>query len=54
MGFLPAINLVEFPNTVVDVQIYILQADAGTRTAGINADLCSCHAGIPMRDLVVQ
>ena len=49
----PAINLDEFPNQVVDVQIYILQADAGTRTAGINAaSLALAHAGIPMTDLV--
>lgn len=49
----PAIDLKEFPNTVVDVQIYILQADAGTRTAGINAaSLALAHAGIPMRNLV--
>lgn len=49
----PAIDLEQFPNTVIDVQIYILQADAGTRTAGINAaSLALAHAGIPMRDLV--
>ena len=33
----PAVYLELFPSTVIDVQIYILQADAGTRTAGINA-----------------
>ena len=49
----PVIDLKEFPNTVIDVQIYILQADAGTRTAGINAaSLALAHAGVPMRDLV--
>jgi exosome complex component RRP41 len=49
----PALSLEEFPNTVVDVQIYIIQADAGTRTAGINAaSLALAHAGIPMKDLV--
>ena len=49
----PVIDLESFPNTVIDVQIYILQADAGTRTAGINAaSLALAHAGIPMRDLV--
>ena len=49
----PVIDLEEFPNTVVDVQIYILQADAGTRTAGINAaSMALAHAGIPMKDLV--
>ena len=49
----PAVDLKEFPNTVVDVQIYIIQADAGTRTAGINAaSLALAHAGIPMKDLI--
>ncbi len=49
----PVIDLKSFPNTVIDVQIYILQADAGTRTAGINAaSMALAHAGIPMRDLV--
>jgi exosome complex component RRP41 len=52
-ALLPAIDLSAFPNTVVDVQIYILQADAGTRTAGINAaSMALAHAGIPMRDLI--
>lgn len=49
----PAVDLGAFPNTVVDVQIYILQADAGTRTAGINAaSMALAHAGIPMKDLI--
>lgn len=49
----PALYLESFPNQVVDVQVYILQADAGTRTAGINAaSMALAHAGIPMRDLV--
>lgn len=52
-ALLPVIDLKEFPNTVIDVQIYIIQADAGTRTAGINAaSMALAHAGIPMRDLV--
>ncbi|MBU0907312.1 MAG: exosome complex exonuclease Rrp41 [Nanoarchaeota archaeon] len=52
-ALLPAIDLSQFPNTVVDVQIYILQADAGTRTAGINAaSMALAHAGIPMKDLI--
>ncbi|MBX4196626.1 exosome complex exonuclease Rrp41 [Candidatus Pacearchaeota archaeon] len=52
-ALLPVVDLKSFPNTVVDVQIYILQADAGTRTAGINAAaLALAHAGIPMKDLV--
>ena len=49
----PVVDLEQFPNTVVDVQIYILQADAGTRTAGINAaSLALAQAGIPMKGLV--
>lgn len=49
----PVLDLEGFPNTVIDVQIYIIQADAGTRTAGINAaSLALAHAGIPMKNLV--
>ena|SRR3989344_410682 len=52
-ALLPVLDLKEFPNTVVDVQIYILQADASTRTAGINAaSMALAHAGIPMKNLV--
>ena len=52
-ALLPVVDLTEFPNTVIDVQIYIIQADAGTRTAGINAaSLALAHAGIPMKNLV--
>lgn len=53
LALLPAIDLEQFPNTVVDVQIYIIQADAGTRTAGINAaSLALAQAGVPMKDLI--
>lgn len=53
LALLPAIDLKDFPNTVVDVQVYIIQADAGTRTAGINAaSMALAHAGIPMKNLV--
>lgn len=49
----PVLDLKEFPSTVIDVQIYILQADAGTRTAGINAaSMALAHAGLPMKNLV--
>lgn len=52
-ALLPALYLESFANSVIDVQIYILQADAGTRTAGINAaSMALAHAGIPMKDLV--
>ncbi len=49
----PAVFLEEFPKTGIYVYIDILEADAGTRTAGINAaSLALADAGIPMRDLV--
>ncbi len=49
----PALDLKDFPNTVVDVQIYILQADASTRVAGINAaSMALAQAGIPMKNLI--
>ncbi|MEI6731850.1 MAG: exosome complex exonuclease Rrp41 [archaeon] len=52
-ALLPVVDLKQFPNTVVDVQVYIIQADAGTRTAGINAaSMALAHAGLPMKDLV--
>jgi exosome complex component RRP41 len=51
----PALFLKDFPRTTVDLYIVILQADAGTRTAGINAaSLALADAGIQMRDLVVS
>jgi len=50
----PAIFLEEFPGTIIDVYVDIINADAGTRTAGINAaSLALADAGIPMKDLVV-
>jgi len=42
-----------FPRTVIDVFIEILEADAGTRCAGLTAaSLALADAGIPMRCLV--
>jgi len=42
-----------FPKAAVDIFVEILQADAGTRTAGINAaSVALADAGIPMRGLV--
>lgn len=52
-ALLPVLDLTEFPNTVIDLQVYIPQADASTRVAAINAaSMALAHAGIPMRDLV--
>ncbi len=43
----------DFPKTVVDVFIEIIQADGSTRVTGLNAaSLALATAGVPMRDLV--
>jgi len=49
----PSLQIKNFQNTVVDVHIVVLQANASTRCAGINAaSLALAHAGIPMTELV--
>jgi len=49
----PVFMLEQFPNKVIDIHIQIIQADASTRCAGINAAaMALAHAGIPMKDLV--
>ncbi len=49
----PVVMLEKYPNQVVDIHINIIQADAGTRCAGINAAaMALAHAGIPMKDMV--
>ena len=49
----PAVFLEYYPKTSIQVYIEILQADGGTRCAGITtASLALADAGIPMRDLV--
>ncbi|MEM3184521.1 MAG: exosome complex exonuclease Rrp41 [Candidatus Hadarchaeales archaeon] len=49
----PVLFLELYPRAVIDVFIEVLQADAGTRTAGINAAAVAlADAGIPMKDLV--
>ena len=43
----------QFPRTSVDIFIEVLQADAGTRCAGLTAaSVALADAGVPMRDLV--
>jgi exosome complex component RRP41 len=50
----PAIFLEKFPRTMIELFIEVLQADGGTRCAGVTvASLALADAGIPMRDLVV-
>lgn len=54
-ALMPVIFLEEFPKTAIDVYIEILQADASTRVAGINAaSLALADAGVPMADLVAS
>jgi len=49
----PVVMIDQFPNTVVDVHISIIQANASTRCAGINAAaMALAHAGIPMDSIV--
>ncbi len=52
-ALLPTLFLDEFPRTAIDVYIEVLQADASTRCAGINAAAPAlADAGVPMRDIV--
>lgn len=47
------VDLERFPGTVIDVEIMILQANASTRCAGINAAaMALAHAGVVMKELV--
>lgn len=44
-----------YPRTAIDIFIEVLQADAGTRCAGISAaSVALADAGIPMRDLIAS
>ncbi len=49
----PVLMIDKYSNMVIDVYINIIQANASTRCAGINAAaMALAHAGIPMKDLV--
>jgi len=49
----PSVFIEYYPRTSIDLFIEVLQADGGTRCAGITvASLALADAGIPMRDLV--
>src|SRR5512137_3089666 len=49
----PVIMTSFFPRSVIDVFVEVLQADAGTRTAGINAAAVAlADAGIPMKSMI--
>ncbi|EFD92594.1 MAG: Exoribonuclease, phosphorolytic domain 2, partial [Candidatus Parvarchaeum acidophilus ARMAN-5] len=48
-----AIILEDMPRAMINVRVYITQADAGTRCASLTAGAMACaDAGLPMRDLV--
>ena len=50
----PALMLESFPRSMVDVSIEIIEAEGGTRCAGITAAAVAlADAGIPMKDIVV-
>jgi exosome complex component RRP41 len=52
-ALMPVVDLKPFKNMVIDVHINIIQADAGTRCAGINAAaMALAHAGLTMTDMV--
>ncbi len=54
-AFSSVIFVEQFPRATVDVYIEILQADAGTRCAGITAaSVALADAGIPMRDMIAS
>ncbi len=54
-ALLPFVDLSKYGGSVVDVFIEMVQTDAGTRCAGINAAaLALAHAGIPMTDIPVS
>ncbi|MEX0920227.1 MAG: exosome complex exonuclease Rrp41 [Candidatus Pacearchaeota archaeon] len=49
----PVLLIKKYPSMVIDVHVNIIQADASTRCAGINAAaMALAHAGIPMKDIV--
>ncbi len=51
----PAVFLEKFPRSTIDVFIEILEAEGGTRCAGITAAAVAlADAGVPMRDIVVS
>ena len=52
-ALVPVLDLSEFPGSVVDIFIELIQTDAGTRCAGITAAaMALADAGFTMKDLV--
>ena len=51
----PSVFLERFPRSTIDVFIEVLEAEGGTRCAGITAaSVALADAGVPMKDLVVS
>jgi exosome complex component RRP41 len=51
----PVVLTYLYPKTAIDIFVEVLQANAGTRCAGITvASLAMADAGVPMRDLVAS
>ena len=49
----PVVFVDKYPRSAIDIFVEVLQADAGTRAAGINAaSVALADAGIPMKSLV--
>lgn len=52
-ALIPVLSLEQYPNSVIDIFVELLQTDSGTRCAGITAAaMALADAGIPMKDLV--
>ena len=52
-ALLPVLDLIEYPNSVVDVFVELPQTEAGSRCAGIcAASMALADAGLAMKDLV--
>ena len=54
-ALLPVLDLRGYSGAVIDVDIELIQTDAGTRCAGITAaSLALAEAGIPMKDIITS
>jgi len=54
-ALMPALDLSNYKNTVIDVFVELIQTDSGTRCAGITAAaMALADAGIPMKDMVAS
>ena len=51
----PALMLENYPRSMIDIYIEVIEAEGGTRCAGITAaSVALVDAGIPMKDIVVE